>query len=202
MAKSTARDPWEKICDDLKNEAKNRTDISKLHITQGDLYFTYKNTYQIELNNLHRDVSVTIDGKDKHLWYSKDGDPHVTDSLSTIIKVEDFNLKRLDKYIQERPLKPVELAGYKGFIGQDKGQPFYLAHDARLPYVLVTNNQVNATIQTARPKVDKALSLTLEMPNITPIYRLCGPRMGSNHCVRRLRQAIGELFPTGQHHTL
>lgn len=47
MAKS---DPWVKICDDLKREAKERTDISKLHITLGDLYFTYKNTYQIELH--------------------------------------------------------------------------------------------------------------------------------------------------------
>lgn len=168
MAKSTARDPWEKICGDLKNEAKNRTDISKLHITYSDLRFTYKNTYQIELNNLHRDVGITIYDKDKGLWYSKDGEPHVTESLSSIIKVEDFDLKRLDKSIQTHLLKPVELAGYKGFVGQDKDQPFYLAHDSRLPYVLVTNNQVNATIQTARPKVDKVTSLTLEMPNATP----------------------------------
>ena len=164
----TKPDPWTKICDDLKCEVKNRTDISKLHITQGDLYFTYKNTYQIELNNLHRDVAVTIYDKDKGLWYSKDGDPHVTESLSSIDTVEDFDLKRLDKYIQEHLLKPVELAGYEGFIGQDKGQPFYLAHDARLPYVLVTNDQVNATIQTARPKTSKAPSLTLEMPSATP----------------------------------
>lgn len=35
-------DPWTKICDDLKREAKKRTDISKLHITLGDLYLPTK----------------------------------------------------------------------------------------------------------------------------------------------------------------
>lgn len=160
-------DPWTKICNDLKREAKERTDISNLAIKREYINFTYKNTYQIELNH-GRNVNVTIYDPNNALWVSRDKTPYITENLATILPIEGFSLKKLDQYIQPHLLKPVELAGYKGFVGQDKGQPFYLAHDVRLPQVVVTNDQVNATIQTARPKTSEVPSLTLEMPSATP----------------------------------